>query len=198
MATKIHHNTTKKAKAHGIRLVVEDGDIVAYKGDVRLASGLQGNVVLDTAITKLGGAVIKVMGAEVKASKAARKAAKKVRKVAVKGMDDEDFDEDGEPDPQDDEEGKSIVKRKYKTKYRPFKMTNGDDLAQQMKAHLNTAEGDDGKPRIDAAKLKRFAQANGVWDPAYVKLNVGQRRMNLGNRLRAKIRRDQHVVVWAS
>lgn len=54
---KIHHNTTKKAVTWKIDLKVEDNEIVAYsKADgARLASGLQGNKVLEDAITKMTG-----------------------------------------------------------------------------------------------------------------------------------------------
>lgn len=49
----IHHNTLKKAAAHKIKLVQEDGEIVASRDGIMLATGLQGNKVLEAAIAKL-------------------------------------------------------------------------------------------------------------------------------------------------
>lgn len=61
-----------------------------------------------------------------------------------------------------------------------------DDLGAQVSAFV------DG----DAAKLKKFAQANDCWDAKYDALpSAGLRRMNVVNRLRAKVRKG-HQVVW--
>lgn len=195
---KIHHNTAKKAKTHGITLVVEDGEIVASKGDVRLASGLSGSAVLETALDKLSGAT--PLGANPPKAKRASKPRKARDEdedgddADGEGVDDAEGDEPGEDDEEGSDEGKSIIKRKYKTKYKPFKMTNGDDLAQQLKEYLTYDDG--GVDRIDGELLKRFAIANECWVKEYVLLNPGQRRMNVGNRLRAKVRRDGYEVKW--
>lgn len=189
--TKIHHNTLKKARAHGIVLMADDqGEIVATKDAVRLASGLSGSVVLDAAIAKLGPATL---AAKRSLKDKIKSVFSRKPKVAVKGMKDEDWDEDGEPDPaEDDNEGASVVKRVYKTRYRPFKMTCGDDLAQLVAKHLKV-EGDDGKPRIDPTKLKAFAVANTCWVADYKNLNIGMQRMNVVNRLRARVRKGIEV-----
>jgi hypothetical protein len=53
---KIHHNTEKKARTHGITLVVMDNEIVATlhgQPAILLASGKQGTAVLDEAIARL-------------------------------------------------------------------------------------------------------------------------------------------------
>ncbi len=52
---KIHHATRAKAAKFQITLSVEDNEVVATKGGVRLAAGLQGNKVLEDAITKATG-----------------------------------------------------------------------------------------------------------------------------------------------
>jgi hypothetical protein len=182
MTTKIHHNTAKKAKAAGITLVVEGQDIVAMIGDRRLASHMSGSVALDQAIAKLNGSTAPVV------------AKAKPRKLPIEDDDEQDDDEQDDED-QDEDQDNSIVKQKYKTRYKPFRMTCGDDLAQAISAHVKEMDDEAGAPRIDPVKLKRFAQANGVWDPKYVNLNVGMRRMNCANRLRAKVRKG-HVVVW--
>lgn len=104
-------------------------------------------------------------------------------------------DETSDEEPEDSDEGKSIIKAKYKSRYRPFRMTNGDDIAQQLTAHVKTLEGDDGKLHVDRDKLERFAKMNSCWDPKYVNLNNGMVRLNVGNRLRAKVRKG-HEIVW--
>ncbi|SFZ82893.1 hypothetical protein SAMN02983003_1335 [Devosia enhydra] len=79
---------------------------------------------------------------------------------------------------------RSVIKPDYKRDHKP------DDFAQQ----LSKAVADD-NGRVDRVKLRALAEANGVWNPAYERLNVGQARMNVGNRLRAKARKGQ-AVVW--
>lgn len=92
----------------------------------------------------------------------------------------------------DDDTSKSIVKRRYRDTYRSndTSHTNGDEIATQMREYLNV-EGKDGVIRIDTAKLKRFAKANGCWQDSYANLNPGQQRMNVGNRLRRRIRKEE-------
>ena len=48
--------------------------------------------------------------------------------------------------------------------------------------------------RIDTGKLRALAEANEVWDDKYARLNPGQQRMNVGNRLRAKIKKGEDIV----
>lgn len=96
-------------------------------------------------------------------------------------------------------EGRSVVKRKYKTQYKPFRMTCGDDLSSLVSAHIKIPAKVDGKSvkRIDEDKLYRFAVANGVWNPIYGALNVGMRRMNIANRLRKLIKDDpDFTIAW--
>lgn len=108
--------------------------------------------------------------------------------------DEQDIEIEGQDDAEgDDEEGetKSIVKPKYRALYRPHKNTNGDGLAAQLRDYLTYEDDETGETRIDGALLKRFAVANGCWVESYSSLkNVGMRRMNCANRLRAKLRKD--------
>lgn len=97
--------------------------------------------------------------------------------------------EDEEPS-----EGRSVVKKSYKTRYKPFRSTCGDDLAAAVRRHLEV-KTEDGL-RIDPVKLRDFALANECWVETYEQLNVGMRRMNVVNRLRAKVRKG-HEVLWA-
>ena len=97
-------------------------------------------------------------------------------------------------DENDEAPSRSIVKKSYKRAYKPFHQTCGDDFAGLLRQHLEIVT-EEGK-RIDPDRLERFAKANDCWVPGYANLNVGQRRMNVGNRLRAKVAKG-HEVVWA-
>jgi hypothetical protein len=110
-------------------------------------------------------------------------------------VDEEQVEGDDEGD-DDEDSGKSIVKSKYKTAYRPFKQTCGDDMARAISVAIKvvvTVTLPSGKQkkvmRIDPARLKKLAKMNGVWDERYASLNIGQARMNCGNRLR-KLAKD--------
>jgi len=176
---RIHHATAAKANKLGITLQIEENEIVASKGDKVLASGMSGNVVLEQAIAALGGEAPAPKAKKAKAP-AKKKAAK--RRAA-------DADEDGDEDGEDEEEGgKSVIKRKYKQRYKPFKMTCGDDLAGKLRKHVEDEDG-----AVDVAALKRFAKANSIWDDRYNHLNVGMQRMNVGNRLRGLVKKKMPV-----
>lgn len=174
MTIKIHHNTLKRAKSLGFEIVVdaEDSFSVFANGE-HLSTARTAKDAVDLAV--------------------------------LETSDEEEHDEedlDGEPTEEevDDEgegESKSIVKAKYKQKYRPTKMTNGDDLAQKIRAAFMTQKDEDtGKPRLDYKAFVKFAKANGVWSEAYATLpNHGMVRMNVANRLRAKIRNDKEFEI---
>lgn len=128
--------------------------------------------------------------------------AKPAKAAKRRAEDDEDGEEeeDGEDAAEDEEEeeeseGKSVVKRKYKSKYRPFKMTCGDTLAREIKDFI-MEKNEDGDFRQNVKKLRAFAVVNGVWDARYATLNPGMQRMNIGNRLRNLVRQGTDVV-WS-
>lgn len=210
---KIHHQTAKKAAKFGIELVVVEGEIEARKDGRTLASHMLGNVALEQAISKMFNEAGTAAGWTLEGVTANPVKVKSARKPAKARDDDEGDDEqddakldnvleddepgdDGEAEEAEEGEGKSIVKRKYKEKYRPFKMTCGDELVALTKKHL-LRDNEEGDTNISPVKLKKFAQANGCWDPRYATMNIGMQRMNIGNRLRAKVRRDKHQIVWA-
>lgn len=97
-------------------------------------------------------------------------------------------------DEEEADEGKSVVKKRYKSAYRPFRSTCGDELAQLVTKHLQV-KTEDGV-RMDRAKLVRFAKANGVWEDGYKHLNNGLARMAVLNRIRAKVRRESYEIAW--
>lgn len=80
---------------------------------------------------------------------------------------------------------KSVITAAYRAKYREHGGSNGDEIATQLAAY--TKDGPDG--------LVALAEANSVWKAEYLALNPGQRRMTVGNRLRALVRKGQ-AVVW--
>jgi len=238
----IHHQTLKKAKSFGIVLTVEDNDVVATKDGVQLASGLQGNKVLEAAIAKLTpevkGAVtgrttsttspvteIAKDGVKVKPTKvskvvelspaelAAKEAAEAegwkalraggfVRKTPGEETDyseaktwaelceEQDIEVEQE-EAEEEEAPASVIKDKYKKIYAQtaVKGTCGDDLAKQLREYL-MVDTEDG-PRIDKKKLRKWAEANGVWVAAYGSMKVGMIAMNTRNRLRGNMRKAE-------
>lgn len=201
---RIHHATTAKAKKFQITLTVEDNEIVATgKTGVRLAAGLQGNKVLEDAITKQTGkvakgavkakvpnfeanhdAITKAIARKVKAKKAAKPAPHSEEEAELDAEDESDADQ-----------SKSIVKAKYKQLYKPNKDKCGDPLSFEINAHVTVEDDETGEKRVSKKLLRAFAEANGCWVPAYGSFvsrtggwNSGMAVMNVGNRLRAKVR----------
>jgi hypothetical protein len=96
--------------------------------------------------------------------------------------------------PTDDPRWKSsVVPAKYRRQYAKHDESCGDTIAKESKAYL-TVDTEDG-PKLNLELLVRWAEANGCWVESYSKLNPGMQRMNVVNRLRAKIRKG-HVVAW--
>ena len=85
---------------------------------------------------------------------------------------------------------KSIVPKVFKDRYKKQGGNCGDELADAMNS---TVKGEKGK--IDGTKLAAVMAQNGVEKGRWSNLNVGQRRMNLGNVLRARIKRGEAVTV---
>ena len=201
---RIHHATLAKAKKFKITLTIEDNEVVATgpKGE-RLASGLQGNKVLEEAITKLTGKPAK--GAVPK--KPAVKTLRGTKPAPFVEDEDEDEDEEGgeqetdeieaeAADDSDADQGRSIVKSKYKQLYKPHKDKSGDQLSFRINEHVSYEDDETGEMRVSLDALRRFAEANKCWVETYSRLrsrtggwNAGMARMNVANRLRAKLRK---------
>lgn len=98
--------------------------------------------------------------------------------------------ENGEDHEDEEKETRSIVKPVFRARYKPHSHTCGDELTGELREYLQV-EDKEGNVAIDAAKLKRFAKANGCWVDTYAALNNGQVRMNVGNRIRAKLRKEE-------
>jgi hypothetical protein len=196
---KIHHNTVKKAAKFKIVMSAEDNEVIATSKDgTRLASGLQGNKVLEDAIVKLTGHVAKKSTQRpVSQPKGTRKAAKaKKAKVSPKekacrdagyvkvkgGFKQEGDDEIAHDCATWDELYVALVeadeieaisghgfKQKYKDKYAPTHGRCGDDLGEKITAHCEV-QGEDGRPQTGRTELQRFAEANGAWKAEYASL----------------------------
>lgn len=241
---KIHHATKAKAAKFKIVLSVEDNEVVATgKDGTRLAAGLQGNKVLEDAITRQTGKPAKGTPEGKIAAKAAPKPGKTLDGydagamraasiAALKRSAEADpyetlakedgwkktrwgFSKEGEEsvhadswqalcqdqgleletDDSDADQSKSIVKAKYKAKYKPTKDKCGDELSFRIHDHVSR-EDDAGELKVNLDLLRNFAKANECWVPAYASLrsrtgawNAGMARMNIANRLRARLRR---------
>ncbi len=189
---KIHHATAKKAKAYGIVLTENSiGTFQAIRGNAVLAATVDPMDALDLAILE------SEKDAPVKLRpKKAKFVAKPKRRKARKQVDDEE--------PEDDEpETKSIIKAKYRVKYKPFHMTCGDGLAIKVRDKFMTKQDPDThKPRLDFERFVMFAKNNDCWAESYRSLkdrygkrNNGLIRMNVINRLR-KLARNKAEIKW--
>lgn len=217
MAFKVHHAVAKKAAKLNITLAPFDTEVVAQYAGFDVAFGKTATEALDkaiTALTKAIGAPAGAINAWHLANPVKAKPARKSRDEDGEGEDEEIDDEtsegeedgegeapevDAEEDGEESDEGKSKVKKKYKKAYRPTKNKNGDELSFLITEHVAERDTDGSvvtPVRTDEDRLKKFATANGVWQAGYANLNVGMRRMNIGNRLRAKVK-GGHEIIWA-
>jgi hypothetical protein len=190
MAISIHHTLIKKAAKFNIQLKVEENEVVAYlDGNKYLVAGLPAKAVLEQALAKLE-------NGHAKTQPSTRRGIEQ-DDASEENEGDEHFDNAEEADTEAEEavESHSIIKSRYKIRYRPFKMTCGDDLSSQISKHVTFKDPETDEFRIDRDRLRQFADANEVWTASYEWLNSGQMRMNIGNRLRARVRKG-HEVIW--
>ncbi len=211
MTVRIHHTQAKQAAKLDIALAKSESDVTASK-DGQSASAPSAGLAIAALLKKLGTSTADVMTAiKPKATKKVAKARKAKGKLKFKcegcGSTKREKDEDGgfvcaecgdDATMDGDEDGASVVKAKYKKAYRPHRMTCGDALSQQIRKEFMTIKDPDTKKlKLDWKRFAAFAKANGCWSEDYLKLNKGMRRMNIVNRLRAKIN-DDHKVIWSA
>lgn len=195
--TKIHHNTLKKAAKYGLSFMhdMATGQFQVFcpaNNTGELASAADPKDALDLAILALQ----TPGGDPIEGTKPARKPKKPAKRKARKPAGD-DMDEDGD----EGAELRSVVKAKYRVKYQPHKMTCGDELAQKVRAKFMTVKDPDtGKPRLDFDRFVEFAKRNECWVEGYRSLrnrdgsrNNGMIRMNVLNRLRARVRKEKEI-----
>lgn len=116
----------------------------------------------------------------------------------------EDLEIEGEQD-EEDELPSSIVPPKYKAKYAKHHDSCGDELAEYLRGYLtstdhvavDTPKGPKTKTvhSLNIAAWHSVAVTNNVDSAKWTHLNNGQKRMNLGNCLRCKIRHGVDVIV---
>lgn len=88
---------------------------------------------------------------------------------------------------------KSIVPEGFKAKYKSHGGSCGDDMAEVFGETVKDEKG-----KIDVTKLEEVMAQNGIDTDRWSNLNVGQRRMNLGNVLRAKVKRGEFVEIGST
>lgn len=186
MAIRIHHTQQKQADKLGVVLTRSDMDVTASKGG-QAASAPSAGLAIAALLKKLGVTTADTVATPRAANKP--KPTKAKRKAKRRATDDDEEGDEAEDD------GKSIIKKKYRTAYRPHRMTCGDALSQQIRAEFMTVKDlDTNKKRLDWKRFTAFAKRNDCWSDGYAKLNAGMRRMNVVNRLRARIAAGTEVV----
>jgi len=80
--------------------------------------------------------------------------------------------------------------------HNPHGPGSNDQLDCAMRELLSTpsAEGAKHKPKVDTNALFNTGRANSVWNSSWASLNPGMQRMNLANRLRARLRNNPEGV----
>lgn len=83
-----------------------------------------------------------------------------------------------------------VMVKRYHDEYTANGGGNGDLLDETLRSELTTDDG------VDVIRLKGMAKTHDVWDARYEALNPGMARMNVANRLRAKIRKEGELDVF--
>lgn len=89
---------------------------------------------------------------------------------------------------------RTIVPLRYKQAYANHDDTNGSKLSLALKA-FTTITNKDGRASLDLSALRAVAKQNGIDVSKYEKLNNGQFRMNVSNRLAGKLKQGETVTV---
>ncbi len=87
-----------------------------------------------------------------------------------------------------------IMKRTYHDKYMKQGGNCGDNVAVKMYEAF-MIENEEGDTKLDVNALKAWAQTYDAWRDNYTGLNPGQIRMNVGNRIRAIIKKGETKVM---
>ena len=90
----------------------------------------------------------------------------------------------------------SKVPPAYKARYklRGDPDSCGDDFAKEFASTVTTMNGT--KPICNVALLEEIAERNEIDFQRYEQLNPGMKRMNVGNKLRARIKRGEKLNWW--
>ena len=85
---------------------------------------------------------------------------------------------------------KSVVAESYKKQYSELKAVGGsgqgcnDPIDRFFRAHFMGKVEGKGRARLDVVALVQFAIDNSLWSDKWDLVNNGQKRMNIGNKLR--------------
>jgi hypothetical protein len=90
----------------------------------------------------------------------------------------------------------SIIKPKYRERYKKNGFSCGDLIAEELCLYVKVL--DQGKAKVDLRRLKEVGVANEIWKDGYDKLNPGQCRMTIGNRLRARYAEGLEIDIGGS
>lgn len=90
---------------------------------------------------------------------------------------------------------RSIVPKTYKQVYKLHGGSCGDEISRRMKDFV-TVENSLGDMVCSEDRLRELASLNGgLWNPKWDRLNIGQMRMNLGNRLRNLAKKGREIEI---
>jgi len=112
-------------------------------------------------------------------------------------------EDDSVEDTTDEEEGAddqgSIVKEAYRRKYQELKNTGGtgqdcNDIIAKFLNKFFTSSDAKGRPVLKLTELLHFADMNNIDMSRVMHLNNGQKRMRVGNGIRAMIRMGEDVI----
>lgn len=87
----------------------------------------------------------------------------------------------------------SIVNPKYKKQYGSGQ-NNGDDIAVELQFYC-VVKDDKGRERTSEVMLRQVCEVNEIDFSRYEHLNIGQQRMNVGNRLRGRLKKGKPVKI---
>lgn len=85
-----------------------------------------------------------------------------------------------------------------KPQYRPgYKVNNGcgDNIQRELAAEFVVDNPETGKPQLLLKEFRAWANSYGLWDAKYESLNPGMARMNVGNKVRGRIRNGETIKV---
>jgi hypothetical protein len=145
----------------------------------------------------------KVLSFDTDSSRAVKKALEKIEEKRLRELKDDTepvlkFPTKGSYEDHDQLKGdelpkvkKSVVKDKYRQKYKANGYHCGDEIAEELRLYVCQMVGN--RLAVIAEKLREVAEKNLVWETRYEALNMGLRRMAIGNKLRARLEAGEPV-----
>lgn len=186
MTIKITKAVAKKIKSHGF-VATDEGNftVIRMEDNTLLAQTEDGTAqaLFEEALENRD----KLSGSEVGPSEI-----KDNNTVEPSESDDNVIDEAFEDEEDEEQEKLNVVPKKYRDEYKARGDASccGDEFSQLFKTVVASSDS----KTIDAGKLNEIGGANGIDVMArWGQRNVGMRRMNLGNMLRTKLKKDGEI-----